>query len=206
MERLLRSLLERLAPRWSPVMFKATLVAAVAAALVIPLALVATPFIEFFNGMAAQPKGKAQMTYGRRDGQALLVTRDPVEGTVPRGYHPYPFDHLDTKIETAKAVGEVLDNPVPITEEALLSGKERYEVFCIVCHGATGQGDGLAVGVNPATGVKRFPVPPSFHTEQARGYSDGTVYHIVTKGLGKMPSYADKLSPEERLALSKDDL
>ncbi len=29
-------------------------------------------------------------------------------------------------------------------------------------------------------------------------YRDGTLYHIMTKGLGKMPSYADKLDSQER--------
>lgn len=218
MRKLLQSILEKVLPRWSPLMFKATLITLVAAAFVIPLALAATPFIEFFNGMAAQPKGKAQMTYGRTYDEALLVTRDPAEGTMPRGWKPYPLAHLTESIEDAKQAdpgidpvlvsemeleaarqaGELLANPVPLTGEALLRGRNRYDIFCIVCHGPRGQADGSATGTNPVTGVPRFPAPPSLHTEQAQGYADGTIYHIITMGTGKMPGYSDKLTEEDR--------
>ena len=66
-------------------------------------------------------------------------------------------------------------------------GQELYDIHCIACHGKLGVGDG------PVTGPDRFPAPPSLHTDQARGYTDGTIFHIITKGTEKMPSYADKL-------------
>ena len=179
-------------PRWSPTMFKATLVGVFALAIMLPLALVAVPFIEFFNGMAAQPKGKAQMTYGRLYGAAPLVTQDSTTGTLPRNYYPYRFDYLGNEIKDARAVGELLENPIPITKESLRRGQNRYNIFCIACHGPKGHGDGGAVGAN------RFPTPPSLHTDQARNYKDGTFYHHIVKGTGQMPSYADKLSPEDR--------
>ena len=75
--------LQNVYPRWSLPMYKATLVGFLLLAIFIPLGLVAIPFIEFFNGMAAQPKGKAQMTYGRRFGEELLVERPPPAGTMP---------------------------------------------------------------------------------------------------------------------------
>ena len=70
-------------PRWSPTMYKLTLGALVVLAIALPLGMVALPFVEFFNGMAAQPKGKAQATYGRTYGGDWLVEREPVEGTIP---------------------------------------------------------------------------------------------------------------------------
>jgi len=179
-------------PRWSPTMYKLTLGSMVALAIVVPLGLAAVPFIEFFNGMAAQPKGKAQMTYGRTFDEDPLVERQPVEGTIPRGHVPYRFDHLGNTIEDAQKAGEQLSNPLPVTMENLKRGKELYDVYCIVCHGKRGEGDG------PVVGPQRFPAPPSLHTKQALQYKDGRVYHIMTKGVGKMPAYADKLDPEER--------
>jgi mono/diheme cytochrome c family protein len=179
-------------PRWSPTMYKLTLGAFVVLALVIPLALVALPFVEFFNGMAAQPKGKAQMTVGRTYGEDLIVERRPAGGTIPRSHYPYPFDHLGNTIEEAREAGEGLVNPVPLTMEHLTRGQALYDVNCIVCHGRRGEGDGSVIG------PERFPAPPSLHTKQAQGYRDGTLFHITTKGLGKMPSYAEKLAPEER--------
>jgi mono/diheme cytochrome c family protein len=142
--------------------------------------------------MAAQPKGKAQMTYGRTFGEEDLVTRDPVEGTMPRDYYPYPFSHLGNEIKDAEAVGKLLKNPVSMTKESLERGENRFNIYCIACHGRKGNGDGSATGAN------RFPAPPSLHTDQARKYEDGTIYHILMKGTGQMPSYADKLSEEDR--------
>mgnify|MGYP002725684088 CR=1 FL=1 len=179
-------------PRWSPTMYKFTLGTVAVLAIIVPLGMVAIPFIEFFNGMAAQPKGRSQMTFGRVYGEERLVERAPVEGTVPRGHMPYRFGHLGNKIEDAKLVGEELVNPLPVTIENLQGGRELFEVYCIVCHGPKGNGDGSVVG------AERFPAPPSMHTEQALEYKDGTLFHIVTKGTGKMPSYADKLDPRER--------
>lgn len=184
--------LQKLEPRWSATAYKAALLAMVASAVVIPLGLVALPFIEFFNGMAAQPKAKTQMTYGRVFGEALEVARDPVPGTLPRGYEPYRFEHFGNTLDEAIAVGSMLENPLPVTREHLEKGREVYNIYCITCHGAKGEGDGPVIGPN------RFPAPPSLHTDQARGYRDGTIYHFITKGQGKMPSHALQIEPEER--------
>jgi hypothetical protein len=187
--------LQKFQPKWSPTMFKATLVGMIAMAFVVPLGLVAVPFIEFLNGMAAQPKGKAQMTFGRTydpAGFGWRVERRPVPGTLPRGYFPYEFDHLGNTTEESKLVGESLGNPLDVTVESMKKGQELYGIFCVPCHGAQGHGDG------PVIGPDRFPAPPSLHTDQARDYRDGTIYHILTKGQNKMPSYAPLLEPTER--------
>ncbi len=178
--------------RKSALVFKGSLLSLVAAAFIIPLALAAVPFIEFFNGMAAQPKAKAQMPYGRVHGQELLSERAAVAGTVPRGYVSYPFDHLPATIEGARQVGPLVENPLPRSMENMRRGQELYDVYCIVCHGKKGVGDGSVTGPN------RFPAPPSLHTDQARGYADGAIYHMITKGTEKMPPYGDKLEPDDR--------
>lgn len=179
-------------PAWSPGLYKSALVTVFLMAFAVPLALVATPFIEFLNGMAAQPKGRTQMTYGRLAGEQRMVERPPVPGTVPRGHVPYAFDHLGNKIENAREAGAVLVNPLPLTLENMKAGQKLFGTFCVVCHGAKGQGDG------PVIGPDRFGAPPSLHTQQARTYADGTIFHITTKGLQKMPGYAEQLTPNER--------
>ena len=179
-------------PRWSPTMYKFTLGGLVVCAIAVPLFLVAVPFVEFFNGMAAQPKGKAQMTFGRTHDEALIVERPPVEGTRPRGVTPYPFDELPNTIEAAMQVGEALDNPLPRTIDNMRHGQDLFVRFCMACHGPTGEGDGSVIGPD------RFPAPPSLHTAEAVAYTDGALFHIMTKGIGKMPAYEQKLSPHER--------
>jgi len=177
---------------WSPTMYKATLLSFVALAFIVPLVLVTVPFIEFFNGMAAQPKGRTQMTYGRVRGQELLVGRLPVEGTIPRSFDPHAPEVGERTLQDAQEIGKQLENPVAPTLAHLEQGQKISTVYCSVCHGTRGEGDG------PVTGASRFPAPPTLHSEQAVDYADGTIFHIITKGTEKMPGYADKVGRVDR--------
>jgi len=179
-------------PRWSPTMYRFTLGTMLALAFVVPLTIVALPFIEFLNGMAAQPKAKPQMTYGRVFGQELHTLRALPAGTISRDQQPELFETGGNTVEDAVSIGGGVPNPVPVTMNALRRGQNRYDIYCITCHGRNGEGNGPVVGPN------RFPAPPSLHTDQARGYADGTICYIITKGAGKMPAYAGQIEPEDR--------
>jgi mono/diheme cytochrome c family protein len=188
--RKLEEILRGWTPRWRPLRFRITLAALVVAAIVVPLALLGMPYLEIFNDMAVQPKGKTQGYYGWYAGRSLVVERAPVAGTVAMGQFPYPIEGEGE--EATKRAEAVLENPLSPTLETLERGKKLFEVFCIVCHGERAEGNGSIVGPN------LFPAPPSLHTSQARAFLDGRIYHVITKGQNKMPSYADRLEPEER--------
>jgi mono/diheme cytochrome c family protein len=179
-------------PGFSPKVYRFILGTMLTLAFVIPLAIVALPFIEFLNGMAAQPKAKSQMTYGRIFGQQLPVWRPEPLGAVRQDYQPILFEAGTNKIEDATALGAKVVNPIPMTMDNLRRGQDRFDIYCIVCHGPGAEGNGSVVGPN------RFPAPPSLHTDQARGYADGTICYIITRGTGKMPSYAGQLGPDDR--------
>ncbi len=179
-------------PIWRPGRFQATLVGLVVAAIVIPLAILAIPYTDLLNDMAVQPKGKSQGYYGWFSGQHLIAARPPVAGTMPMdGYDPYPIEGNDDAAR--ELAGKILKNPLPSTRENIELGKHWFENLCIVCHGPHAEGNGLLAGV--------FPAPPSLHTKQAREFPDGRIFHVITKGQNKMPSYADKLEPRERWAV-----
>jgi mono/diheme cytochrome c family protein len=184
--------LKRTYPRWSPAAYKVAVGWPIVAAVAIPILLAALPFNEFLNDMAAQPKGKSQMTYGRQFGRQVVVDRPPAEGSVRTDMAAYPFDFMGNEQADALWVGRRLHSPVALTLANVRRGQGRYDIYCIACHGARANGDG------PATGPNRFPAPPSLHTEQAARYADGTIFHIITKGTGKMPPYADKLDEPDR--------
>lgn len=181
------------APRWHPGRFRATLIALVIASVVVPLALLAMPYLEIFNDMAVQPKAKAQGLYGWTHQAGLVVERPPVPGTIPMGHLPYPIGGEGE--EAAQRAGATLANPLTPSLEVLQRGQNRFNVFCITCHGERGEGNGKIIGPN------LFPAPPSLHTDQARGFADGRIYHVITRGQNKMPSYADRLDPEDRWAV-----
>lgn len=68
-------------------------------------------------------------------------------------------------------------------------------IFCSVCHGSRGDGDG--------TVVKRgFPAPPSFHEPRLVAAPPGYVVDVITHGHGIMYSYADRVEPADRWAIA----
>ncbi len=185
--------LRRWSPRFSPAWFKAILVAVVAAAFAVPLGVLALPYLELLNDMAVQPKGKAQGHYGWFQGEARIVERPPAAGSMPMGYYPY---HLEGKDEaTAKQAEASLANELPATLAAVEEGEKLFNYYCWTCHGREGYGNG------PIVGPERFPAPPALHTDTARAFKDGRIFHIISRGQNKMPSYADKFTPHERWAI-----
>jgi len=115
----------------------------------------------------------------------------------------------------------VEDFPFPITAYDLDRGQERYTIYCSVCHGALGNGQGKIW-------ERGYLNPTSFHTEivgqheiavqnapasplgYSRGYAlwdikiplreapVGYYFEVITKGYGGMPSYLSQISPADR--------
>lgn len=94
-----------------------------------------------------------------------------------------------------QAAGDVVDAfPFPVTKEVLDRGQERYQIFCSMCHGLTGYGDGMIV----RRGYRR---PPSYHDDRLRREPVGHFFDVVTNGWGAMPDYAAQIPPEDRWAI-----
>jgi mono/diheme cytochrome c family protein len=84
--------------------------------------------------------------------------------------------------------------PAPVTRQQIERGRERYEIFCAVCHGLTGDGDGMAV-------QRGFPKPPSFHEERLRAAPAGHFFSVITSGYGMMYPYGGRVPPADRWAI-----
>lgn len=136
------------------------------------------PGFVYMPDMAYSPSVKAQ-----EEGSM----RQPVPGTIARGHLPYQFKG------NPQGASARLKNPLKKTRTVLNRGREMYGVYCKVCHGEMGEGDG--------TIVPKFPRPPSLQTDKIRGYSDGMIYHIITEGQNLMPSYAVQVKPKDRWAI-----
>ncbi len=140
-------------------------------------------------------------------------SRDPVEGTVARGQlhdnkafytgkvdNPNPNAPVAT---TTDATGNTLvasfpndidEFPVPVTKELVNRGQERYNIYCIVCHGPVGNADGMIVR-------RGFPKPPTYHDDRLRNAPVGHFFDVITNGWGKMNSYAYQVQPADRWAI-----
>jgi mono/diheme cytochrome c family protein len=119
-----------------------------------------------------------------RDG---LTLQRPVAGTIARGYQPF---HYGPGEEEALRAGRELTNPFQPTAAVLDDGKALFGIYCQICHGDQGRGDGPIAG--------KIPPPPSYTSERVMAFAPGRIFHVVSMGSGKMPSYAAQLSALER--------
>ena len=116
--------------------------------------------------------------------------RNLVEGTVARGEL-----RTDDHFYTGKVNGEfVTQFPAPVSQHMLERGRERYNIYCSVCHGYDGRGQGMAVR-------RGFKQPPSFHEQRMRDATLGHYFDVITHGFGVMPSYAAQTSEPDRWAI-----
>ena len=131
-------------------------------------------------------------TYADSDAFANgIEAQVPVEGTVARGWEPY--DYLDTNegYEDAKAN---LISPLEITKENSANGKELYTIYCAVCHGPKGDGQGILMTREKFLGV------PSYAD---REITPGSIYHVLMYGKNAMGSHAGQVNSKERWQIAQ---
>jgi len=140
-------------------------------------------------------------------------SRPLVEGTVPRGFLrqdrelyfgkkatapvsallPGATPAANANSPTAAYADDVDTFPFPITKDDLARGEERFNIYCSVCHGKTGNGDGMVA----RRGFNR-PSPANYHQDRLRQAPVGHFFDVMTNGWGAMPSYASQVSVEDR--------
>ena len=146
-----------------------------------------SPGLEYMPDMYRSPSLESNMAYTYK-GEVLQVNRIPVAGTIARGYMPYPYANTPEGYEDA---GKNLHNPFVKNDINLKEGEELYGKFCVHCHGATGQGDGLV-------GSKLPGAPPSYTGAVLMALPEGKMFHTITYGKNLMGSHASQLTADER--------
>jgi len=147
-----------------------------------------SPGIEFMPDMYRSPSVEVYNSnsfYTDNSGSRLSV-----KGTISRGFMPYPYAN-----DTAGygAAGRELKNPIPLTPEVLAEGEVLYGKFCVSCHGAQGNGDGLV--------ADKLPGAPPAYSGAIKNLPEGKIFHSITYGKGLMGSHASQLYQEERWKL-----
>ncbi len=114
----------------------------------------------------------------------------PVEGTIPRGFMPYPYQKTD---EDRALAAQNLVNELANTHENLERGKVAYGIYCMQCHGEKGDGQG-SLYVN-----KKFNYPPgNLLSEKMRANTEADIYHVITVGWGIMGEHGSMITPDDR--------
>ena len=136
-------------------------------------------------------------------GSAVTLAQPPFMRNMHSG--PVVMPHVEPRIPVENTIAidgqrhrdrlesRDLANPIPNTPAALEQGAWLYSVYCTVCHGANGQGDGQI-----ASHFRRMPNLSAAHVQN---YTDGWVYSIIREGGFAMPPFADSMSEPEQWAL-----
>lgn len=152
-----------------------------------------------------------------------IGSRQPIEGTIPRGFlrddNPEFYTGKKSGAATATATtaqqtanaqqpapsaqtgaqqnlfpDDVVEFPIPVTKEVVERGQSRYAIFCSACHGLTGNGDGMIVR-------RGFRRAASFNDDRLRQAPVGHFFDAITNGWGAMPSYATQIPVQDRWAI-----
>ena len=115
----------------------------------------------------------------------------PVEGSVPRGWQPYEYEDSNEGYESAKLN---LKSPLVNNEENLKNGKKMYDIYCSVCHGSKGDGQGILMEREKFLGI------PSYAD---RDITEGSSYHVLMHGINLMGSHAGQVDDEERWQIAQ---
>ncbi len=148
------------------------------------------PPLYIFPDMDWQPKQRPQTSSDFfKDG---LGSRLPVDGTVARG-----AAYEDNPVNTGRLPGTTnfIENiPVPVTEQLMARGRDRYNISCAPCHGATGAGNGITTKLGMTT-IR------DLHLVTVVKLSDGDLFHVISNGRGLMQGYAANLDINDRWAI-----
>lgn len=163
------------------------------------------PPIEIFPDMDVQPKVKAQDPSSFfADGRG---NRPPVPGTVPMGFEA-PLHKGDAVSSDGPAFGvggDYLNTgkmdgdwgtgfPLEVTDTMMARGREQYGIYCAICHGGTGAGDGVAQKFGVVT-------VQSLLQERMRVMADGELFDTISHGKNTMLGYGDRIPVPDRWAV-----
>ncbi|HEX8919980.1 MAG TPA: cytochrome c, partial [Pyrinomonadaceae bacterium] len=90
---------------------------------------------------------------------------------------------------------DAVDFPFPVTADVVTRGRERFEIYCAMCHGYTGEGDGMIVR-------RGFRRPSSYHEDRLRQAPVGYFFRVMTEGFGAMPPYRAQIPVQDRWAIA----
>ena len=163
--------------------------------------------IHIIQDMAFQSKYKTQAVNPMfADGNTM---RPPVVNAVARG-ETYLDAHLyDGVIDGQWA--NVLPSQVKMDFETLRRGQERFNIYCSVCHGISGGGNGivnqrameLVANTNgPVNGTVWVQAKNLVHDELVTVQPMGQLFNTITYGIRNMAGYGSQIPTEDRWAIA----
>ncbi len=142
------------------------------------------PQVQYMPDMYVSVPYDANGTHSAGD---VVVNRLPVAGTVSRkGIVAYDIPDTNDGYEKAKVE---LKSPLKKDETNLANGKKMYGIYCAVCHGAKGDGNGILSQRDKFNGIPNY---------KDRDITEGSIYHVLMYGKNLMGSHSSQLTYNER--------
>lgn len=115
------------------------------------------------------------------------AARPVIDDTVARGHL-----RIDEARYTGKIEGNDIDQfPIPIAKADIERGQTRFNIYCTPCHGYLGDGNGMVV-------LRGYRQAASYYTDKLVKAPVGHFFDVITNGFGAMPSYASRITPDDR--------
>ncbi len=163
--------------------------------------------VHFIQDMDFQSKFKAQSVNPLfADRRAV---RPPVDSTVARGE-----TYVDAYFYDGVVGGQwatTLPPQIPLTMATLQRGQQRFNIYCSVCHGETGAGDGsvnqkameLVANTNgPVNGTVWVQAKNLVHDETVSVQPVGQLFNTITNGIRNMAGYGSQIPVADRWAIA----
>ena len=163
------------------------------------------PKIHFIQDMDNQPAFRAQHPSRLfSDGRA---TRAVVDGTVARGHlrlddqffrgYRTIREGADERIEFVSTLPE----SIAVNTRTVQRGKERFNIYCVVCHGPNGDGNGIVHQRAIARKEAQWVPPTNLLTQLVRDQPAGKLFQSISDGVRNMPGYNTQISVPDRWAI-----
>jgi hypothetical protein len=172
------------------------------------------PPFQIFNDMKDQAKLKSQRPSSFfEDGRGM---RKPVAGTVPMGFavpnnpasagfeaQDYEFTHGPGYYFTGRNgdyYGDGFPTELKVDAALVKRGQDRYNIYCAICHGASGDGKGVFTKYSPVIPAA-FTSPGFDDPSNALYRPDGKIYDTINNGYNQMGSYGANIAVKDRWAI-----
>lgn len=170
--------------------------------------------VELFPDMDRQARVNAQ---ARSDFFADgMGARQPVAGTLPVGFsipaeaaedgaaildgYSLPGTYFNSGL-IGDFYGDGMPEELELDEAFLARGAERYGIYCAICHGDSGNGEGVASNFGNMKPVANLHMAQFADSSNPDYRSDGEIFEIITKGRGRMGAYGGAIPANDRWAI-----
>ena len=103
-----------------------------------------------------------------------------------------------------------IPSDVPVTMEMLKRGRERFNIYCSMCHGYSGFGDGI-VNQRAMEAMSNADGPiygtawvqaKSLHDPEVVDQPVGQIFNTITHGIRNMAGYGAQIPPRDRWTIA----